>query len=1058
MKTISTVRKLHIKTHIQCTTNTFKLCASSTVGAAAVGLVFGCVPHKPDASSQPSSSTLNTQSASHHDHRSVSLPLRPQHSHLDRPTSSFEPLQFLQPTDTNVQRPSTSAGVQTIAEHHRTSSSPTPYPGRNDSQKLSALVVRRRRSRIPSAMSVTSQEPTAPSGSSISAHQRLDSGSSVSRPAKLTKRKFSKRSLSGQIETTRTGDLLGVPKDTNQRATSFTYGSALTPQQSNVEQHIILEPPRLPPSDEPLKPYLHTLRDIEAVQGIPSRNTYASQEDVRRIAPRKTCTPILVRPEDVAPRPRRRLQKSRAEKRRSILSFDFSSYFGPNGAAPDTSEPIESKRKSRRFSISDMLSGLVIGKKDSDEPKVQRRRLQRPMSQRITSAPVLSTVYRNGSATDALLTLESRPVTARSTSAMASYGATSSQSAELLSNISIAGQPLATDHTISSKEHIPLTEHVHSSSISSTGLEQPPVRPSRYSITPSDFTSSQIGSDTDHRVFSSGDEDDLRSDTAYDSIRTGMTRVSGTFPGGLFDKDINLDVLQSQSTSLYGTSGADSPTTMRALDDTILEEDENAMTPRRATTSPRENAIESQLSFQTAIPAAGSPSSASRRPLSLGKLKWDSDSEEWSENEENVVTPAANAAPIDLEAFVEWSDEPVSGLDSSVVSSQIQEGLRPPHPYEHRKARQTELTQDSKSSLFDWSEHPPLERGLSDLPPRPKTVHGKKNADGRNSRPNSRRAPSGPHARSQSVPAALNEPLESRAGANSKFGTWGVGTKGATEDWDDDFDFDEPSILPSVSSKHDVQEQRADSGVAIIVPQAIREQQTNVLANIGLLKEWGVLIEELKELRLRATSMGLASEQSRAVFDEVDAMIDLADQEVDEPQFPQVSSAQWPDESEERRSSYAPSIPGPLSEDDVFGPLPSSIPSTAQPSPTRPRKNSEAIARSVIEAVQKRRDLKQQPSIPEVAVPAKSNSKVPFDKGTLRHILPHLQGLVKQMKTILRDADSFGISPRRDTRIMSDPPFSQAFIAPSESPSRRCSPPGDGHSPLREGLTEILSL
>jgi len=595
----------------------------------------------------------------------------------------------------------------------------------------------------------------------------------------------------------------------------------------------------------------------------------------------------------------------------------------------------------------------------------------------------------------------------------------------------------------SSSPALPLAVAEHNNSM---------IRPSYHSTAPSDFTSSQIGSDGDNRVFSLCDEDeaDFKSDTAYDSVRTGMTGGSGAFPGSLFDKD---EGDRSRTTSLQDISGTGSPTTMRAHDDVIFEEDENAITPRRITTSSQHDIdIQHRLSHQTMIQRTESSSPGTKQPLSLGKLNWDDEIEdEWPNHDEHEVSMGISRH---VRSLTDWSEDPSEDVQEDLDASFNRTGeALLPHPYDHRKTRQADVNGDSKSSLFDWSEHPVLERNQSDYPPRPKTVHGnKKNSNGRNSRPDSRRAPSGPHARSQSVPAIMNDQLEPRAGVASKFGTWGVGMKGATEDWDDDFDFDIPTVLPTIPAAK--AEARTDSGIAIIVPQAIREQQSNVLANIGLLKEWGVLIEELKELRLRATRMGLNDNQALAIFDEVDAMIDLADQEVDEPQFPsdQAAAAQWPDESESnsRRQSTATSIASPTTEDDVFGPLPSSLPSTAQPSPNRPRKNSQAIARSVIEAVQHKRDRKL--PVPTSA-PAKDNSKVPFDKGTLRHILPHLQGLVKSMKTILRDADSFGISPERRP----PPSFSQAFIAPSDSPSRRCTSPTDGHSPIRDGLPQIMS-
>jgi hypothetical protein len=799
-------------------------------------------------------------------------------------------------------------------------------------------------------------------------------------------------------------------------------------------------------SDEevPLKPYLQTLKHINTVADFSNRQ--ASQEDLSYIQSSRQCLPYLAKPEALAPRPRRRLQKARADKRRSILSFDFTSYFSTPEEVEQEQE-LNRPRNRRSFSISDMLSGMSISsKKPSDEPQVQRRKLQRPMKHRVASAPLLN--HLNSSGTDRLLSSSLQAEGTRSVSAIASYYNSPTTSENVVFSTG------RSQHSALPSPQFPAQGDA--SQISSMHLPQVDEhRPMRYSSVTSTLTSSQVGSEMDIRVFSSGDEDegDLRSDTAYDSIRTGMTGGSGPFPGSLFDKETSFEAGQSRSTSWQGTTtGATSPNTMRAFDDVIFEEDENAMTPKKAaTTTMHEIDDQHRMSYQTTIHRAGSGSPSSKKALSLGKLNWDSDDDAWSDHEAEEEKRISNMT---FPALASWSDEVADDDDDDDFAPSTTAGLHPPHIDDQRKSRHSDIGPDSKSSLFDWSEHPPLERNFSDLPPRPKTVHGKKNTEGRNSRPNNRRAPSGPHARSQSVPALANEQLEPRTTAHSKFGTWGVGMKGATEDWDDDFDFDEPDVAtPSTAAPADV---RADSGVAIIVPKAIREQQSNVLANIGLLKEWGVLIEELKQLRLRATSLGLTSADSHGVFDEVDAMIDLADQEVDEPQFPkeQVSASQW-DDTDDRRSSYAPSIPAHIIDDDVFGPLPSSLPSTAMPSPSRARKNSEAIARTVIEAVQTRRGSK----MPPLAQPAQAqpSSKVPFDKGTLRHILPHLQGLVKSMKAILKDADHFGISPRRHDRGVPDPPFSQAFIAPSDSPSRRCTPTNGTASPLRDSLASIVS-
>ena len=107
----------------------------------------------------------------------------------------------------------------------------------------------------------------------------------------------------------------------------------------------------------------------------------------------------------------------------------------------------------------------------------------------------------------------------------------------------------------------------------------------------------------------------------------------------------------------------------------------------------------------------------------------------------------------------------------------------------------------------------------------------------------------------------------------NKFGTWGVGSKGIIEDWNDEFDFDDlPEPVPDIL---ELDERRVDSGHDMFVPQSIREQQQNVLTNIGLLREWGLLIEELKELRIRAVGLGMMDGPYAGDWLEVDGMIEL---------------------------------------------------------------------------------------------------------------------------------------------------------------------------------------
>lgn len=90
---------------------------------------------------------------------------------------------------------------------------------------------------------------------------------------------------------------------------------------------------------------------------------------------------------------------------------------------------------------------------------------------------------------------------------------------------------------------------------------------------------------------------------------------------------------------------------------------------------------------------------------------------------------------------------------------------------------------------------------------------------------------------------------------------------------------------------------------------------------------------------------------------------------------------------------------------------------------TRPRKNSEAKARSVIEALQnKRKGLVE--SVPNV--PPTPSKKVPFDTATLRRIVPYVAGLTRKVKDTIRDAEGLYASPHASP--MNDgPSFNKIF-------------------------------
>lgn len=614
-------------------------------------------------------------------------------------------------------------------------------------------------------------------------------------------------------------------------------------------------------------------------------------------------------------------------------------------------------------------------------------------------------------------------------------------------------------------------------------VAQTGARPSRNSMAASEQASTLVGSDNDVRGAGTGDEDDadLQSETVFDSLRTGGARSTSGARGPrietIFDESPPSKVKVTALRDLlpkgtFREQAVDAAPGQQS----IAEEEENLSTPVRTTVpdrsihdSPTYSRGTTTALFPTLIPS--SPPDMPK-PLNLGTLEWDSRVEDdgsssaWSIGDDDEDSwgdlpprlPAMLASPLPL-------GRPTPQLFASRTS---------PKPTTPQHLNFDHGDRDTRSSIFDWSEQQPADKSSGNrTPPRPSTVHGKKDADRRGSRAVGRRAPSGLHARSQSVPVVPDATGKRSTVVTNKFGTWGVGSKGVTEDWNDDFDFsdvDEETSVPGT-----VQSQRIDSGMAMVVPNHIQEQQNNVLANIGLLREWGLLIEELKEQRVRAACLGILDGSHAAMWEEVDAMIDLADQEAEHDGVPRLSppsspsfdevafddvsrSSPIPNGTEKRRPGLASNALGKHNtpskspsnhskrktilppNHQIFGPQSSPVPpkpryesspspATSPPPVGRPRKDSEAKARSIIEALQKRRSVHE--SFAEIQPPTPTK-KVPFDTATLRRIVPHVNGLTHRVKQSLREAEGLYSSPSTSPNKEGVTPFSKEFLAENE--------------------------
>jgi hypothetical protein len=758
---------------------------------------------------------------------------------------------------------------------------------------------------------------------------------------------------------------------------------------------------------------------------------------------------------------------------------------------PSTDISDDAARPRRSFSITDLLSSSGKRQRTTKAPG----RLSRRASQRVSSAPLLPTMNRRRNSisytADARRHVTDPALTRRNiaTSAGPSQAAESQAALNGLSGGS-SSQPLPEQSVRSAAPgadpegalaSMPQLEGIASAAPlanqmpPSPTLAQSGVRPSRHSMAPSEQASTLVGSsDNEVRGLGSGDEDDadFQSETLFDSLRTGATRSTSGGPRGprietIFDESPPSKVKVTALRDLLPPGAFGEPTINGAFGQhCIAEEEESISTPVRTVRperslqdSPSFTRTHSVPLFPNLIPS--SPPSMPK-PLSLGTLEWDSrageddDSSRWSHEEGD-----GEDSLVDL-PIVSHAATPVSLRRSNPRLLATGSSPKPSTPL-HLTADHGD--REARSSIFDWSEQQPADKSSgSRTPPRPRTVHGKKDADRRGSRSVGRRVPSGLHARSQSVPVVPDATGKRNTVVTNKFGTWGVGSKGVTEDWNDDFDFSELNEDPVAEDAGDAP--RIDSGTSMVVPKNIQEQQNNVLANIGLLREWGLLIEELKEHRVRAVALGIVEGPHSGVWEEVDAMIDLADQEADHEGVPRLSPPSSPGFDEDafdeisgpgaspslgrgRRQSASPSddtVRAPTQSQQprrktilppnygIFGPQSSPIPpkptyetprkfSGSKPIVTRPRKDSEAKARSVIEALQKRKSTFDQV---EDAPPTPSSKKVPFDTATLRRIVPYVNTLTRKVKDVIRDAEGLYSSPNTSPRH-EEPPFSKMF-------------------------------
>lgn len=572
----------------------------------------------------------------------------------------------------------------------------------------------------------------------------------------------------------------------------------------------------------------------------------------------------------------------------------------------------------------------------------------------------------------------------------------------------------------------------------------PAFDPQRISPYPSEPESTTAGSDSE-RVFSSGDEDSMgfHSDTLLDSVSQTATMSGDPSTPGLEVERIFVDLpaseITKQSLLPLGEIIPHGSCSESSIQDGISVDGLDSLsTPR----DDHSSAVKPIDNFTTPVAIPENWPQLDNFPSSPPPTAFP---ESFYREQARTELVAAEMEQLALHDSELWDDEiyPTPALKDTLTSPQLPQHspwrMSPPllgaHILPTPPPRQgvVDIREEKRLSIFDWSEQ---QRSDRDSPngssPRPRTVHSKHGNDGRSGRALGRRAPNALHLRSQSVPATKESYLESNPGyPPNKFGTWGLGKKGVSEEWTDDFEFDEVEVEEN-ETQHDPE--RWATGMR--VPQSIIDRQASVHGQFGQVQEFMLLVEELKRLRHRGTLLNVIGESSHHLWEDAENIINLATlNEEDDGPLPPLSpcfSNGFDDFDEEFSPAHRSRPPYHPSAGDESKAIPTGMLSSAPATPAagRPRGESLAQAKNFLQTMhQSRTGIDSSPFEDRSHPP-----KLPFDTQDLRDLVTRAGVATRALKEVVRNAEGVFTSPGQPPKEPQDPPFSQIFNRP-ESPS-----------------------
>ncbi|KAJ1338363.1 Septation protein etd1 [Microdochium nivale] len=611
--------------------------------------------------------------------------------------------------------------------------------------------------------------------------------------------------------------------------------------------------------------------------------------------------------------------------------------------------------------------------------------------------------------------------------------------------------PKSRNSSIPRDRALALTESPTQAGIS-TDTTSPSMRiDSRGSHARSNDRASTVASSEYYRGFTSGEDDDadIKTDTPYDSFRTAASSHRKT-------GDTTLDCMFDESPP--GSAGPASRAKRLSIQeilgfsydekDRIIEEDESIPTP-----------VHAEYDIKESNARISPPNDKIFNETNKDfRVSFDDDDDlEWAQEDEmhmyNNLSPPSSTNSRRASPSLRMA---LSAINGNMLTD---------NNHEHNGER-------PRSTVFDWVEQPAHEKQSGESRTRrPMTAYGKKSRDMRGGRSASRKGPVAAHIRSQSVPV-VQDPAETKKPI-PRFGTWGLGSKNVSEDWDEDFEFDE--AIPEDPTESTAQSSRP----SMVVPPSIQATQHTLKTHSGQIRELSLLVNDLKRLCRLGREMHMLDGDSMSLWLEAEDVIALASPDEEEPGDADCSNtvreaglekrllhsadehfrAQGFDGSSldtsdhlidrtsrsedrndthpsvRRRSVFSP-------EDDIFGTWDHLADSSLRPSTPENRTSIQkpsTATKAVIEAMRSR--VKHANLEARKATDHELSTRLNFDTNSLRDLVKRAGELRDALSDMVRAVDCITQSPawttRRSDRPDGSPAFTRVFDEPTNTPPRR---------------------